>query len=423
MKKIQKTLLIIFLILMISQVFLSPSVLADNDNIIHVEFFYSSSCGECKDFFDEAEAIENNESHIGDIVFIWKDITTNDDYNNEYINVYVKNYSVSFPFFVVKNQISTTVIRESEITLEYLDDTINDYIAGNQSGSDINKDIVEVDLLFWLIKINMSDFSLPVLTVVLAGADSFNPCAFFILIFLLNLLIYARSKRRMLLIGGIFIFFSGFLYIIFMFVLLATLTVFHTFVLSIAVGLITLFLGILNIKDFFFFKKGASVSIPDKKKPKLFEKMRNLVKTPHIATAIIGTIVLATTVNFYELLCSLGLPLVYVNRLTTYNLLASEYYMYILFYNIIYVIPLIIILLIFIITLGHRKISEWHGRILKLFSGIMLGSFGALFLIDYSILENIATPILLLFFALLMTIIISQIWKKIHKKDENDIDK
>jgi predicted neutral ceramidase superfamily lipid hydrolase len=53
----------------------------------------------------------------------------------------------------------------------------------------------------------------------------------------------------------------------------------------------------------------------------------------------------------------------------------------------------------------------------------MLGSFGALFLIDYSILENIATPILLLFFALLMTIIISQIWKKIYKKDENDIDK
>ena len=180
-------------------------------------------------------------------------------------------------------------------------------------------------------------------------------------------------------------------------------------------------MGILNIKDFFFFKKGASVSIPDKKKPELFEKMRNLVKTPQVATAIIGTIVLAATVNFYELLCSLGLPLVYVNRLTSYNLPASEYYMYILFYNIIYVIPLIIILLIFIITLGHRKISEWHGRILKLFSGIMLGSFGALFLIDYSILENIATPILLLFFALIITIIISQIWKKIHKKDEYDI--
>ena len=211
MKKIQTTLLFIFLILIISQVFLSPSVLAENDDIIHVEFFYSSSCGECKDYYDEAEAIENNESYFGDVVFKWKDITTNDDYNNEYINVYIKNYSVSYPFFVVKNQVSTTVIKESEITLAYLEDTINDYIAGNHSGTDINKDIVDVDLLFWHIKINMSDFSLPVLTVVLAGADSFNPCAFFILIFLLNLLIYAKSKRRMLLIGGIFIFFSGFL--------------------------------------------------------------------------------------------------------------------------------------------------------------------------------------------------------------------
>ena len=86
--------------------------------------------------------------------------------------------------------------------------------------------------------------------------------------------------------------------------------------------------------------------------------------------------------------------------------------MYILFYNIIYVIPLIIILLIFIVTLGHRKLSEWHGRMLKLFSGIMLGSFGALFLIDYTILENIATPILLLLFALAATMMISYMWEK-----------
>jgi len=421
MEKIQKTLLFIFIMLVFSQIFLSQSALAEDDDKIHVEFFYSSGCGSCKNYFDESEAIENNESYFEDVVFQWKDISTNDDYNNEYKNFYIKNYNIYYPFFVVKNQTNTTVIKSSDATIGYLESVINDYIAGRHVESEINRDIVEVDLLFWHVEIDMAAFSLPVLTLVLAGVDSFNPCAFFILIFLLNLLIYAKSKRRMLLIGGIFIFFSGFLYIIFMFVLLATLTALHTFILSIAVGLITLFLGILNIKDFFFFKKGASVSIPEEKKPELFKQMRNLVKTPQVATAIIGTIILAATVNFYELLCSLGLPLVYVNRLTSYNLPASEYYLYILFYNMIYVIPLIIILLIFIITLGHRKLSEWHGRVLKLFSGIMLGSFGALFLIDYTILENIATPLLLLLFALLMTVIISQIWKKFHKKKEDEI--
>ena len=421
MKKNHKTLLFIFITLIFAQVFLSQSTIAteNKNDVIYVEFFYSVGCGPCEEFYDTAEAIETNESYQEYIVFLWKDIE-NEEYFNEYRNVYIKNYSVYFPFFVVKNQTITTVIKGSMATLDYLENIINDYIAGKPLTPEINKDIVGVDLLFWHIEIDMSTLSLPVLTIVLAGADSFNPCAFFILIFLLNLLIYAKSKRRMLLIGGIFIFFSGFLYIIFMFVLLATLTLFQTFILSIIVGLITLFLGILNIKDFFFFKKGASVSIPEKKKPELFKQMRNLVKTPKITTAIIGTIILAATVNFYELLCSLGLPLVYVNRLTSYNLPASEYYMYILLYNIIYVIPLIVILSIFIFTLGSRKLSEWHGRVLKLFSGIMLGSFGAIFLINYKILENIATPILLLLFALSATILISQIWKKFYKKDGKD---
>ncbi len=423
MNKIQKTLLFILIILLFSQIFLSSALAEEtgHDDKIHVEFFYSTACGICKQYYDEMAAIENNESYSEDVVFQWKDISTNSDYNDEYRNVYIKNYSVYYPFFVVKNDKNTTVIKSPDATLENIENVINDYITGLEEATDINKDIVEFDVLFWHIELNMADFSLPVLTLVLAGADSFNPCAFFILIFLLNLLIYAKSKRRMLLIGGIFIFFSGFLYIIFMFILLATLTALHTFILSLAVGLITLSLGILNIKDFFFFKKGASVSIPEKKKFELFKQMRDLVKTPKIATAILGTIILAVTVNFYELLCSLGLPLIYVNRLTFYNLTASEYYMYILFYNIIYVIPLLVILLIFIFTLGHRKISEWHGRILKLFSGIMLGSFGALFLIDYKILENIATPILLLVFAFLMTVIVSQVWKKFHKKDDYDI--
>ena len=421
MKKTHKVILYVCILLLFAQIFLSSSALAEEEDKIYVEFFYSSSCGSCKDYYDEMEALEGNESYFKDVVIQWKDISINSDYNYEYRNIYVNNYNVYIPFFVVKNNINTTVIKSSEAKLENLESIINDYIAGKDAGTEINKDLVHVDFLFWHIEVDMAAFSLPVLTIVLAGADSFNPCAFFILIFLLNLLIYAKSKRRMLLIGGIFIFFSGFLYIIFMFVLLATFTVLQTFLLSLIVGLITLSLGLLNIKDFFFFKKGASVSIPEKKKPELFKQMRNLVKTPHLSTAIIGTIILAATVNFYELLCSLGLPLVYVNRLTSYNLSTSEYYMYILFYNIIYVIPLIVILLIFIFTLGHRKLSEWHGRILKLFSGIMLASFGALFLIDYTILENIATPLILLLFALLMTLMISSLWKKFHNIEENDI--
>lgn len=58
--------------------------------------------------------------------------------------------------------------------------------------------------------------SLPVLTVVLASLDAFNPCAFFVLLFLLSLLAHQKNRRRMLTVGGIFILTSGLMYFAFM---------------------------------------------------------------------------------------------------------------------------------------------------------------------------------------------------------------
>jgi hypothetical protein len=226
----------------------------------------------------------------------------------------------------------------------------------------------------------------------------------------------------MLLIGGVFIFFSGLLYMLFMFILFETfiLTRAYVTIITSVAGILALSLGIINIKDFFFFKKGASLSIPDEKKPKLYKQMRNLVKNPKLTATLIGTIVLAGTVNFYELLCTLGLPLVYTRQLASYNLSTAAYYSYILLYNIVYVIPLIIIVLIFVITLGKRKLTEWHGQVMKLETGIMLTIFGLLFLLNYQLLENIITPIALLFTSLGLTGLISFIWKEtvINKKDK-----
>ncbi|MBU0496905.1 MAG: hypothetical protein KKG04_03000, partial [Candidatus Thermoplasmatota archaeon] len=154
-----------------------------------------------------------------------------------------------------------------------------------------------------------------------------------------------------------------------------------------------------------------------------FKKMRNLVKTTYLPAILSGTIVLAITVNFYELLCTLGFPLVFTNQLNTYNLSVSEYYLYILLYNIVYVIPLIIILLVFIFTLGKMKLSEWGGRQLKLISGIMIFSFGLIFIIDYQILENVIVPILLLALSIFLTVTISIFTKKRTTLKESNTEK
>jgi hypothetical protein len=224
----------------------------------------------------------------------------------------------------------------------------------------------------------------------------------------------------MLLVGGIFIFFSGFFYFLFMFLLFNTLLITASFlsIISVAVGVVAICIGLLNIKDFFSLKTGPSVSIPEEKRKITYKKIRKLVKSPSLFAMLGGTIFLAVSVNFYELLCTLGFPLIYITRLTEANLPLFEYYLYIFFYNVVYVIPLIIILVAFSLTLGTMKLTEWQIQRLKLFSGLMIFSFGILFIIDYMILENVLTAIVLPVISVIATVFVSYIWKKYKKKTD-----
>jgi uncharacterized membrane protein len=74
--------------------------------------------------------------------------------------------------------------------------------------------------------------------------------------------------------------------------------------------------------------------------------------------------------------------------------------------------------LLFTFTLGKTKLSEWQGQQLKLVSGLMIFSFGLCFLFDYKLLENVLTPIGLLGLSVLLTVIISYLWKKYKKQPE-----
>ena len=178
----------------------------------------------------------------------------------------------------------------------------------------------------------------------------------------------------------------------------------HIAAVSLIAGSIAILIGFFNIKDFFFFKSGPSLSIPESKRLEIFKGMRNLVRTTSLPAILVGAVILAVTVNFYELLCTLGFPLIFTTQLNSYDLSLVEKYMYIVGYNVVYVIPLIIILIIFVFTLGRMKLSEWGGRSLKLLSGIMIFSFGVLFIVDYQLLENILTPILLLCVSIIITV-------------------
>jgi hypothetical protein len=118
---------------------------------------------------------------------------------------------------------------------------------------------------------------------------------------------------------------------------------------------------------------------------------------------IAGTVVLAVAVNSYELLCTAGLPMVYTRILTLRETDTFVYYLYLVLYNVIYIIPLLVIVLLFVMKLGSRKLGETEGRLLKLMSGMMMLALGLLLLIAPAALNNPAVAIGLLFGALALT--------------------
>lgn len=246
--------------------------------------------------------------------------------------------------------------------------------------------------------------SLPAFTVVLAGLDAFNPCAFFVLLFLLSLLAHQKSRSRMSLIGGIFVLTSGLMYFAFM---AAWLNVFQLLGalawITLAAGLVAIMAGILNIKDFFAFERGISLSIPESRKPDIYRRARAILNADNLPAMLGATILLAVAANFYELLCTAGFPMVYTRLLTLSDLSAGARYGYLAFYNLIYVLPLALIVFVFARTLGARKLTEREGRLLKLLSGIMMLELGILLAAAPALLDSLAVSAVLLAVALGLT--------------------
>jgi len=252
--------------------------------------------------------------------------------------------------------------------------------------------------------ISAGSLSLPIFTLIVAGLDSFNPCAFFVLFFLLSLMTHVHSRSRMFLIGGIYVFFSGFIYFLFMaawlnlFILVGNLPV-----ITIVAGILAIVIAAINIKDFFWFEQGVSLVIPEQAKPKLFERMREIIRVGSLPAMIASTVTLSVAANTYELLCTAGFPMVFTRVLTLHSLPAGVYYLYLALYNVIYAVPLAVIVAVFAVTLGSRKLSEWQGRLLKLVSGSMMLCLGSVLLIRPALLNSALLSCAILAAALLGT--------------------
>lgn len=267
-------------------------------------------------------------------------------------------------------------------------------IGGQTAASETRPD--ETLRLPLLGDVNPASLSLPALTLILAGLDAFNPCAFFVLLFLLSMMAHQKSKARMLTIGGVFVLVSGAMYFAFMAAWLNVFQLFgHLAWVTLAAGALAVFVGAVNVKDFFLSGKGITLSIPESRKPDIFRRARAILNAESLPAMLAATVFLAVAANLYELLCTAGFPMVYTRLLTLAELSPAARYGYLAAYNLVYVLPLALIVVVFARTLGARRLTEREGRLLKLMSGIMMLGLGALLLLAPELVSRVGIAFLL----------------------------
>ena len=258
--------------------------------------------------------------------------------------------------------------------------------------------------------LDLKSLSLPALTLVIAGMDAFNPCAFFVLLFLLSLLAHQQQRSRMLIIGGVFVLFSGLMYFAFM---AAWLNLFKLMSglawVTAAAGVLAVLIGLVNVKDFFAFNKGVSLSIPASRKPDIYRRGRAVLTAGGLPAMLAATVALAIAANFYELLCTAGFPMVYTRILTLHALPAGSHYLYLALYNLVYVLPLLAIVLTFVWSMGGRRLTDRQGRLLKLLSGLMMLGLGTLLVLAPERLNSLATAFVLLGAAVGLTVLAARL--------------
>jgi hypothetical protein len=226
--------------------------------------------------------------------------------------------------------------------------------------------------------VSVARLGLPAFTVLLGLLDGFNPCAMWVLLFVLALLVNLHDRVRMLAIGGVFVAVSGLAYFAFM---AAWLNVFLLIGTSRAVelvlGLVAALIGALNVKDFVAAGVGPSLGIPAAARPGIYARVRRIVTAESLAAALATAAVLAVLVNVVELACTAGLPAVFTHELARQGLPAWQGYAYLGLYIGAYMLDDAVVLTVAVVTLGRAKLGERGGRWLKLLSGLVMLGLGA----------------------------------------------
>jgi len=231
-------------------------------------------------------------------------------------------------------------------------------------------------------EVNPKTFSLPLLTIIIGLLDGFNPCAMWVLLFLITLLLGMENRRRMWLLGSLFIITSGTVYFVFMAAWLQLLLFLGMItIIRIIIGLVALGAGGINLRDYWLNRKAEALAckVSDlKNTKKTFEKIKAVVYRRSIWWAIIGIIILGFSVNLVELACSAGFPAVYTQVLALSGLPMWQRYLYMVGYIIFYMLDDLVVFIIAMVTLKSKVVGGKYGKYSALIGGLLMLILGLL---------------------------------------------
>lgn len=259
---------------------------------------------------------------------------------------------------------------------------------------DLTSSVINIPLLG---TIDLSKQSLAISTLLIAFVDGVNPCSIWVLSMLMALVIHTGSRKKVLLIGLIFLTVTAAIYAMFIAGLFSVLKVI-SFVgwIQVVVALVAFVFAVVNIKDYFWYKEGVSFTISDQNKTGIIRKMRNVLSSTDNIWSLIGaTIVLAVGVSMVEFSCTAGFPVLWTNLLNSQNVTFGTFIILLLLYMVIYQLDEMAIFGTVVVTLKASKLEEKQGRILKLIGGSLMLTLSIVMLIDPTIMNNLTSSLVI----------------------------
>ena len=231
-------------------------------------------------------------------------------------------------------------------------------------------------------KVNLKKVSLVTAAVVIGFIDGFNPCAMWVLLFLISILIGMKDRRRMWILGLAFLFTSAFIYMLIMlsWVQIAVKITTIIWVRNI-IAIIAFVGGVVNLYQFSKTNDSGCQVVDDRKRKKIFKKIRKFTSEKSFLLALLGVVGLALSVNLVELACSAGLPLIFTELLALNHISSFMKYLYIAIYIIFFLLDDLIVFFIAMFTMKITGISTKYNKYSHFLGGIIMIVIGLLLLL------------------------------------------